>query len=66
MNNIKKVIYDKGLLKNHIARKMGIVPSNISNWISGERTPSKPRIKMLCKILGCKEKDLYPEGIKNG
>ena len=63
MNNIKKVIWDSGLRKNYIAEKMGIVPSNISNWISGDRRPSKSNIRKLCKLLGCKVRDLFPEGI---
>ena len=64
MNNIKKVIWDSGLRKNYIAEKMGVQPSHISMWISEDRLPSKPRIRMLCKILNCKVKDLYPEGVK--
>ncbi len=63
MNNIKKVIWDSGLRKNHIAEQMGVKPSNISMWISGDRMPSAPRIRMLCKILKCKVIDLYPNGI---
>ena len=64
MNNIKKVIWDSGLRKNYIAEKMGVQPSHISMWISEDRLPSKPRIRMLCKILACKVSDLYPEGVK--
>ena len=63
MNNINKVIRASGLRKGFITEQMGIVPSSLSNWISGLRTPSKPRIRMLCKILKCKVKDLFPEGI---
>ena len=63
MNNIKKVIWDSGLRKNYIAEKIGVPPSHVSMWISESRNPSKPRIKMLCRILGCKPSDLYPEGL---
>ena len=63
MNNIKQVIADSGLRKNWIAEKIGVKPSHISMWISGERTANKPRIRMLCKILKCKVADLFPEGI---
>ena len=66
MNNIKQVIWDSGYRHGYIAEQMGVLPSNISMWISGDRVPSKPRIRMLCKILKCKVKDLFPEGIKNG
>ena len=61
MNNIKQVIADSGLRKNWIADKIGVHPSHISMWISGERTASKPRIRMLCKLLNCKVIDLFPK-----
>ena len=63
MNNIKKVIWNSGLRKNYIAEKMNVPPSHISMWISEDRIPSKLRIRQLCKILKCKVKDLYQEGI---
>ena len=66
MNNIKKVIWNSGYRKNYIAEKIGIPPSHISMWISEDRVPSKERVRMLCKILGCKTVDLYPGGYKNG
>ena len=66
MNNINEVIWASGLRKGFIAKKMGVKQSNISMWISEDRIPSKPRIRLLCKILKCKVKDLYPEGIDNG
>ena len=61
MNNIKQVIADSGLRKNWIADKLGVHPSHISMWISEERKPNKPRIRMLCKVLGCKVLDLFPK-----
>ena len=63
MNKIKEVIWDSGLRKNYIAEKMNIQPSHISMWISGSRKPSKERVRKLCKILGCKVKDIFPEGV---
>ena len=61
MNNIKQVIATSGLRKNWIADKMNVHPADISMWISEIRKPSKPRIRMLCKILGCKVLDLFPK-----
>ena len=66
MNNIKQVIADSGYRKNWIAEKVGVHPSHISMWISEERKPNKPRIRMLCKVLGCKVLDLFPKKEKNG
>ena len=61
MNNIKQVIAASGLRKNWIAEMMSVQPSCISMWISEDRKISKPRTRMLCKILGCKVKDLFPK-----
>ena len=66
MNNIKQVIWDSGYRKNYVAEQIGVHPSHISMWISGTRKPSKPRVRKLCKLLNCKVKDLFPEGVKNG
>ena len=64
MNNIKQVIWDSGYRKNYIAEKLGVHPSHISMWIAENRKPNKARIRAMCKLLNCKVKDLYPEGIK--
>ena len=64
MNNIKQVIKDSGYRKNWIAEQIGVKPSHISMWISGERTASKPRIRAMCKILKCKVADLFPGVVK--
>ena len=64
MNNIKQVIKDSGYRKNWIAEQIGVKPSHISMWIGESRKPSKERIRKLCKIVGCKVKDLFPEGVK--
>ena len=64
MNNIKQVIWDSGYRKNWIAGKIGVHPSHISMWISGDRKPSSERIRKMCKVLRCKVADLFPEGVK--
>ena len=61
MNKINEVIVMSGLRKNWIADKIGVHPSDISLWINEERKPSKPRIRPLCKVLGCKVTDLFPK-----
>ena len=61
MNNIKQVIKNSGYRKTWIAEQIGVKPSHISMWISGERIASKPRIRAMCKILKCKVVDLFPK-----
>ena len=64
MNNIKEVIARTGLRKNWLAEQIGVHPARISEYISETRKPNKARIRMLCKLLGCKLKDLFPNGVK--
>ena len=59
MNNIKQVIREKGMRCNHIAQELGVAPSDISNWASGERKPNQDRLVALAKVLGCRLDDLY-------
>ena len=66
MNRIKEMIRASGLRSNFVAEKLGVHPTHISMWQSGERHPNKKRIRELCKLLHCKLKDLFPEGVKNG
>ena len=60
MNKINEVIWNSGLRKGFIAKKMGISQSNISMWIDERRKPNKQRIKELSKILDCTKEDLFP------
>ena len=64
MNKIKEVIARTGLRKNWRADQMGVNQARISEFISETRKPNKERIRKLCKLLGCKVKDLFPEGVK--
>ena len=67
-NNVKLYIDDSGYKSKFIEEYLGCHPSDISRWISGDRTPSQDRLKKLCEILRssiavkhCTMKDLYPD-----
>ena len=59
-NNIKQYIKESGYKSYFIADKIGCSPSDISRWISGERKPSRERLKKLSQILRTSMKNLYP------
>ena len=61
MNNIKEKIREKGLKGVWLAEQLGVKPSDISNWASGERKPNQERLVALAKICRCSVKDLYPD-----
>lgn len=60
-NNIKEYIQKSGLKNKFIANKIGCHNTEISQWISGGRTPTRERLKMLAQILNCRMIDLFPD-----
>tara|TARA_A100001201_G_scaffold65190_3_gene61303 strand:- start:2336 stop:2560 length:225 start_codon:yes stop_codon:yes gene_type:complete len=60
MNNIKKVLREKGLRANHIAELVGISDTDLSNYIAERRKPNHERLIAMTKAIGCSITDLYP------
>ena len=60
MNRIKELLARNGLKVKWIAEQIGCHPTEVSNWISGRRTPSLQRAIKIAKILGCSEEELFP------
>ena len=61
MNNIKKIIKEKGLKQTYICKELGINESVLSLIINGKRKPNQDRLKALARILNVSIKDLYPQ-----
>ena len=61
MNNIKKIIKEKGLKQTYICKELDINESVLSLIINGKRKPNQERLKALAKILNVSIKDLYPQ-----
>lgn len=51
MNNIKKLRQEKGYSMEQLARKCGIVKSNISQYETGKRIPSNATQEALADIF---------------
>jgi putative transcriptional regulator len=60
-SKIGQVIEDRGLMKKYVAKKLGVSPSQISNWISGKSYPTLNKAFKLAKLLQCKVDDLYED-----
>ena len=60
-NNIKEYILNSGYKNAWIAGKLGVHPTEISQWISSRRTPDRGKVRDLAKLLRCKMSDLYPD-----
>ena len=60
MNRIKELLARNGLKVKWIADQVGCHPTEVSNWISGRRTPSLQRAIKIANLLGCAVEDLFP------
>ena len=60
MNNIKKIIKEKGLKQTYICKELDINESVLSLIINGKRKPNQDRLKALARILNVSIKALYP------
>ena len=43
------------LTQTEFARQLGVEPSSVSRWESGQFEPSGPVIALICKTFGCDE-----------
>ena len=59
LNKIKEYILRSGYKNTYIAEQLGVHDTEISQWISGRRTPDRGRVRDLAKLLKCKMTDLY-------
>ena len=57
-NHIKHYINKSGLKNKYITEQLGCHRTEISQWISGRRKPSRDRLKKLAQILKCRMSDL--------
>jgi len=55
--NFLNIIERRGVKRVWIARKLGIHPANITNWIKGKPIPNKHKAK-LARLLRVKKGDL--------
>lgn len=50
-----------GLTKADLARCVGVDPSAVSRWESGERSPMIDKLPLLARALGCEIVDLIDQ-----
>ena len=56
--NLRQLMYDKGVTQAQMARDLGIKKGTISTWMNGEHLPRMGKIDLLCNYLGCSRSDL--------
>ena len=56
--NLKRLMFEKALTQEQLAKKMNLDQSRISRWKTGESVPSAKNIKKLAEILNISTEDL--------
>ena len=64
MNNIRKIVKERGYQLGYIAKRIGVHNSHLSMWISEDRFPSQSKLLKLSRALKCSIKDLYPNVVR--
>ena len=57
--NIGKYREASGMSQKELARRLGVVPSRISNWETGANCPTIDILFEVCEILGVSINDIY-------
>ena len=58
MTLLKRHRMSRGLSQTQLAKKLGLVPSNVSMWESGDKWPAPRHIPKLARFLGLKPLEL--------
>ena len=57
--NLRRIIEERGLKQNHVARKIGVAPSQISDILSGLKNMGKDMMTRLCTELSIDPWEFY-------
>ena len=52
MNNLGRIIKEKGLRKDWVAKRMDVSSSLVTLWIKGDRRITPPYREKLARLLG--------------
>jgi transcriptional regulator with XRE-family HTH domain len=60
---IEEKIYQLGISKSELARRLGIKPHRITKALNGERSLDGEELVALCAYLGIETKELVPQNL---
>jgi transcriptional regulator with XRE-family HTH domain len=59
--NLRSIRRARGVTQRRIAEVMGLAGASVSLWETGSHRPSAPNMLKLCRLLGVKPKDIWPD-----
>ena len=57
---LKEELKKRGIKQKWLAEKIGVSETDISSYIANRRRPNHKRLTAMCRLLGCRIVDLYP------
>lgn len=58
---IRKKREKLGKSQTQLAAEVGVIPSAVNQWESGNKTPTTDKLPLLAAALGCTINDLFTE-----
>ena len=60
--NLRRLMYADNLSQKELADKVGVAPSAVSSWCSGNKLPRTETVQQLADIFGVEISELLSEG----
>jgi len=48
---LNKVMYDNRLNQTQLAERIGVKPSQVSEWLAGKNKPGYEKLRAICKVF---------------
>ena len=61
--NLKYYLTKYDISQADLAKRLGVTPTSVSNWATGQKTPRMDKVDAMCEIFNCKRSDLMEERI---
>jgi len=65
MNNLEKILSQRGITKSDLARQLNVSRQRVNNWTRNKNYPSKKYIKLISSFLGVSIEELFYNGNNN-
>lgn len=59
--NLKYYLTKYDISQAELAKRLGVTPTSVSNWATGQKTPRMDKVDAMCEIFNCKRSDLLEE-----
>ena len=59
--NLLRQMHENNITKLELAQKLGVSPSSVSHWTSGNLVPRMDKVDRMCEIFGCHRSDLITD-----